>query len=323
MDRNAFHRLCFLLENLGGLVRTRNVQISEQVAIFLFVLAHHKKNRVVKFDFKRSGYTISTHFNLVLDAVLRLHTILLVTPEPVNKECNDDRWKWFKGCLGALDRTYIEVRVPLSDKGRYRNRKGNVSVNVLVVCDRSMNFTYVLSGWEGSTADSRVLRDAVSRSNGLKVPNGNYYLCDCGYTNSPGFLAPYRVVRYHLDEWGTGRMAPQNYRELYNLRHAKARNIIERAFCLLKGRWAILRSKAFYSVKTQSRIILACCLLHNFIRTSMAVDPLEHQFPEFVYDDPTSTNVDEADYVDFIVSTQPWNNWHDNMAMTMFNEWRA
>lgn len=35
-----------------------------------------------------------------------------------------------------------------------------------------MNFVYVLSGWEGSAADSRVLRDAVTRPNGLKIPSG-------------------------------------------------------------------------------------------------------------------------------------------------------
>ncbi|KAK6119841.1 hypothetical protein DH2020_046414 [Rehmannia glutinosa] len=75
-----------------------------------------------------------------------------------------------------------------------------------------MKYVYILSGWEGSTADSRVLRDAVTRPNGFKVPIGKYYLCDCGYTNGDGFLAPYRGVRYHVDEWGAGSLAPQNFR---------------------------------------------------------------------------------------------------------------
>ncbi|KAL1545933.1 hypothetical protein AAHA92_22601 [Salvia divinorum] len=30
-----------------------------------------------------------------------------VKPEPVDENCTDARWKWFKGCLGALDGTYI------------------------------------------------------------------------------------------------------------------------------------------------------------------------------------------------------------------------
>ncbi|GFQ03287.1 hypothetical protein PHJA_002472500 [Phtheirospermum japonicum] len=150
MDRNAFGRLCLLLENVGGLVHIRNVQISEQFAIFLSVLAHHKKDRSLEFTFLRPGHTISINSNRVLDAVLRLHTILAVEPTPVDESCTDETWRWFKGCLGALDGTYILVRVPLTKQPRYRTRKGGVVVNVLGVSDRNMKFTYVLSGWEGS-----------------------------------------------------------------------------------------------------------------------------------------------------------------------------
>ncbi|KAL0290841.1 UNVERIFIED_CONTAM: hypothetical protein Sradi_7041700 [Sesamum radiatum] len=76
------------------------------------------------------------------------------------------------GYLGALDGTFIDVRVGEEAKGRYRTRKGHVAVNVLGVCNPNMQFIYVLSGWEGSAADSRVLRDALNRRNGLRVPTG-------------------------------------------------------------------------------------------------------------------------------------------------------
>ncbi|KAL7246538.1 hypothetical protein ACSBR2_001599 [Camellia fascicularis] len=73
-----------------------------------------------------------------------------------------------------------------------------------------MNFMYVLPRWEGSTADSRVLRDAINRPNGLRIPTGYYYLVDVGYTNGQGFLAPYRGQRYHLSVWRAGT-TPTNY----------------------------------------------------------------------------------------------------------------
>ncbi|KAG8368005.1 hypothetical protein BUALT_Bualt15G0000300 [Buddleja alternifolia] len=151
-----------------------------------------------------------------------------------------------QGCLGALDGTYINVQTPLAHKPRYRNRKGGISVNVLGVVDRNMNFVYMLRGWEGSAADGRVLRDTASRANGLKVPTRQYYLCDNGYMNCPGFLAPYRGVRYHLDEWAQGCQAPQDQKELFNQRHSKAHNIIERTWGIMKWRWTILRSTTFY-----------------------------------------------------------------------------
>ncbi|KAL0423567.1 UNVERIFIED_CONTAM: hypothetical protein Sradi_0891500 [Sesamum radiatum] len=137
-------------------------------------------------------------------AALRLNTILLAKPVPITDECQDSRWKYFKGCLGALDGTHIEVRVPNSDKGRYRNRKCQISINVLGVCNTEGKFIYALSGWEGSAADGRVLRDAIHRPTGLKVPTGKYYLYDNGYSNVEGFLMPYRGVRYHLKEWDRG-----------------------------------------------------------------------------------------------------------------------
>lgn len=77
------------------------------------------------------------------------------------------------GCLGALDGTYVKVLVPISDRPRYRNRKGDITVNVLGVCDQNLKFIYVLTGWEGSAADSRVLRDAITGPTGLKIPTVN------------------------------------------------------------------------------------------------------------------------------------------------------
>lgn len=64
------------------------------------------------------------------------------------------------------------MHVPEIDKPRYRNRKGEPATNVLGVCDRNMNFIFILPGWEGSASDSRILRDAITRANGLRVPSG-------------------------------------------------------------------------------------------------------------------------------------------------------
>ncbi|KAL8527909.1 hypothetical protein ACS0TY_005643 [Phlomoides rotata] len=96
MDRNSFGRLCFLMRELGGLVDHRYVSVEEQVSMFLYILAHHKKNRGVKFDYQRSGQTVSHYIHIVLKAVLGMHTLFLVKPTPVPDDSTDPRWKWFK-----------------------------------------------------------------------------------------------------------------------------------------------------------------------------------------------------------------------------------
>ncbi|XP_060180692.1 protein ALP1-like [Lycium barbarum] len=316
MDRKAFHILASLATNIGELTDTNNMSSTEKLAMFLNILAHHEKNRSIKVDYIRSGWSVSQAFNECLRAILKLTPLLLVSPNPVAEDETNDRWKWFKGCLGALHGTYIPIRVRTIDKPRYRTRKGDIATNVLGVCDRNLNFTYVLPGWEGSAADGRVLRDVVVQRNGLKAPEGNYYLCDGGYTNGNDFLSLYRGYRYWLRDWQGDNPPPQCREELFNMKHARAHNVIERAFGVFKGRWGILTSPSWYSVKIHTRIISACCLLHNFIGREMEVDSLdmETEFNMEHQHEPEHGNIYTVEPSD------EWTTWRDKLAQSMWNE---
>ena len=90
---------------------------------------------------------------------------------------DDYKWKWFGDALGALDGCHVDVSVPVAAQGRYRNRKQDVSTNMLGVVDWNMKFPYVLPGWEGSASDSRVLHDSMrtDRQDAFVVPHGMAY----------------------------------------------------------------------------------------------------------------------------------------------------
>ncbi|CAN1154524.1 hypothetical protein LINPERPRIM_LOCUS41164, partial [Linum perenne] len=137
--------------------------ISEIVALFLNILAHCVRNRTIKATFIHSGETISRHFHKVLKAVLLIgDDYIKERPQVLSSRS-----------LGALDGTYILLTVSKEDESRYRSRKGHISTNVHGVCDVNLRFTCVT--WlGGSTSDSRVLRDALSRQNGLKVPRSRF-----------------------------------------------------------------------------------------------------------------------------------------------------
>ncbi|KAG8366138.1 hypothetical protein BUALT_Bualt17G0044800 [Buddleja alternifolia] len=86
---------------------------------------------------------VSKYFHAILAAILKLHNLLLDSPVPIGDDCTNQRWKSFKGYLGALDGTYIKVKVKESEKGRSRTRKGDIAVTALVVCDVNQNFIYL------------------------------------------------------------------------------------------------------------------------------------------------------------------------------------
>ena len=188
--------------------------------------------------------------------------------------------KFIYDCIRAIDGTHIFVMIPSSDVPSYRNRNGFVSQNVLDACNFDLEFMYVLSGWEGSAHDSKILSNALTRNTSrLHVPDGMYlsysiqkvnskffiythdfnrmltefsgkfYLVDCGFSNHQKNLAHFRRTRYHLQEFrGEGR-DPQNQNELFNLRHASLRNVIERIFGIFKSRFLIFKSAPPFSFK--------------------------------------------------------------------------
>ncbi|MFQ6656911.1 hypothetical protein Gotur_026816, partial [Gossypium turneri] len=157
---------------------------------------------------------------------------------------------------------------------------------MLGVCTPDMQFVYVLPSWEGTVADGRVLRDAISRRHGLKVPHGKGY-------------------------------QPSSLQEFFNMKHASTRNVIERCFGLLKLRWGILRSPSFYLVRVHNRIIIACCLLHNFIRTHMSIDSIAAEVGEGL---PSNVVDDDEPNIANIHPSDAWAAWRLELANQMFDE---
>ena len=63
--------------------------------------------------------------------------------------------------------------MPINNAPRYHGGKDYPTINVLVACTFDLKFTYVLTSWEGIASDSRILKNALSREDNLKVPKGN------------------------------------------------------------------------------------------------------------------------------------------------------
>jgi hypothetical protein len=90
---------------------------------------------------------------------------------------------------------------------------------------------------------------------------------------------------------------PHSAGEYFNMCHARARNIIERAFGRLKGQWVILRSASYFPIKMQYRIIMACALLHNLILQKMARDPMESEEQSVVDSEMPKGEVGELEFI--------------------------
>ncbi|KAK9071725.1 hypothetical protein SSX86_008154 [Deinandra increscens subsp. villosa] len=182
----------------------------------------------------------------------------------------------FPGAIGALDGTLVHAVVPTNQQNCYRGRGKVVCYqNVLGICDFDMIFTFVWAGWEGIAHDSRVLKEVASNpTSGFPFPPPDvtltfidkYYLCDAAYTNTRGFLTPYRNTRYWLADFR--RRRPISKEERFNHAHAQLRNVIERAYGVLKARFPILKQMAPYPFPVQRDVVIACFAM-NMVTPNM------------------------------------------------------
>ena len=87
-----------------------------------------------------------------------------------------------------------------------------------------------------------------------------------------------------------------NAKELFNLCHAQARNVIERIFGVLKQRSRILLLPPHYQLYFQARIPAALCALQNFIQEidqnegAIPTDPYQAAYTPF----PSDVNNDDS-----------------------------
>ena len=203
MPLSTFKALVEWVMEKGLLASSKNVSIEEQLAIFLKIVGEGASNRTTQDRFRHSGETISRYFNQVLEALIQLYPEFVKPPlETIPPEISHSRkfFPFFRNCIGAADGIHVLAMVPPEDAVRFRNRKGDISQNVLGICNFNLQFSYVYPGWEGSAHDARVLEAALASD--LYTPEGKYYLVDAGYGLRKGFLAPYRGIRYHLKEQG-------------------------------------------------------------------------------------------------------------------------
>ncbi|KAF0736938.1 hypothetical protein AaE_008962 [Aphanomyces astaci] len=194
-------------------------------------------------------------------------------------------------------------------------------MNVLAACDFDLNFTYVMAGWEGTAGDGK-LYDAALRK-GLRIDEDKYDIMDSGFALTTKSLTPYRGKRYHLKEFARGRRRPQTKEELFNLRHAQLRNVVERIFGVLKKRFPVLVTAVEYDYKFQVDLVLALCMLHNFIRRH-GHDTIEQE----VADEVRRQNEEHMGPNDVPLFSEALESseakmWRDQIAQDMWNQYRS
>ena len=161
--------------------------------------------------------------------------------------------KPFPGVIGAIDCTHVKVTATgIQNREVYRDRKNNLSLNIQAVCDHRLLFWNVVCRWQGSVHDSRIFANSELKGYFEDNPNLGYLVGDSGYPLKKYLLTP---ISNPTTRGERG----------YNFSHAQVRNCIERAFGVIKRRFAVLGGTIKQDMENAVTTIMACFVLHNFL----------------------------------------------------------
>ncbi|XP_073025232.1 uncharacterized protein [Primulina eburnea] len=155
----------------------------------------------------------------------------------------------------------------------------------------------------GSTRFYPYFKDCIGAIDGTHIPAKV-----CGHDNNS-----YQFT-------GQGRH-PEDAKELFNLRHASLRNVIERTFGIFKSRFKIFKMAPPFPYTTQTELVLACAGLHNFLQNKCRCDEFQVE-PDNEAQLSSSAQVYEDDNFDQLFDTQEQqrakaNVWRDTIANGM------
>ena len=158
----------------------------------------------------------------------------------------------FPDTIGALDGSHIRIKAPKEEPQDYVNRKKFHSIVLQAICREDMRFTNIFTGYPGSVHDARVFRNSPIFRDGPRLCGDYHVIADKGYPVKNWCMVAFR---------DNGQLTPDERR--FNSKLSASRQVIERAFGVLKGRMKRLQFVDVQSLETLNELIVIACIMHN------------------------------------------------------------
>ena len=189
-----------------------------------------------------------------------------------------------------MDGKHVLIQPPPNSGSYYFNYKHTFSIVLLAIADANYKFIYTDVGCNGRISDGGVFKNCnlyhALEQNSLNIPKES---------TLPGTeqAFPFVIVaddafplkQYLMKPYSQQGLTPE--KRVFNYRLSRARRVVENAFGILANRFRVFMTPMNLSPEKVEIITLACCVLHNFLRTK--VTSLQ------VYMPPGSVDMEDPD----------------------------
>ncbi|XP_069813053.1 uncharacterized protein [Dendropsophus ebraccatus] len=215
----------------------------------------------------------------------------------------------FPNCGGALDGKHIRITQPTNSGSYFYNYKGFFSIVLMALVNAKYEFLMVDVGTNGRMSDGGVLeRTEFSKrlrqsalhlpGNDKTVSNLNFvFVADDAFPLHPNLLKPYPSRNLTMEK------------KIFNYRLSRARRVVENTFGIMANRFRIFHTAINLKPENIDKVVMACCVLHNFLR--------RHESQTYLSSSSEESGSGLIDAVDQFTSIQPTSfHRHSHDAIT-------
>lgn len=186
----------------------------------------------------------------------------------------EDRWN-FPNCLGAVDGKHVNITPPPNSGSFFWNYKSRNSLVLMAIVNANYEFIMIHFGTNGRVSDGGVIENTMFyeklKNHTLKIPLPSnpkdsekmlpfVFIGDEAFALREDFLKPF--AQQQLDR----------NKRIFNYRLSRCRRIVENAFGILASTFRIFHTTINMKLENIDKVVLACCVLHNFLRRNSGND---------------------------------------------------
>lgn len=192
------------------------------------------------------------------------------TEEMWKNIANDFFRMWnFPNCIGAMDGKHVTIQAPPNTGSMFFNYKKTFSIVLLALVDAHCNFIAVHVGAYGKSSDGGIFANS---SLGKALQRGSLNVPENSTIPNTEIQVPYVIVADEAFPLKNYLMRPypgdnlDDRKRNFNYRLSRARRTSENTFGILTQKFRLYNRRIQACPKNVDYIILASCLLHNFIK---------------------------------------------------------
>lgn len=187
-------------------------------------------------------------------------------------EKEDDFHYVFPHCVAAIDGKHIVILAPHHSGTEFYNYKHTYSIVLLALVDKNYKFIFADVGCQGRISDGGVFRNSLLFQ---RLSRGDLNLPAPSPLPGCDDAMPYVFVADNAFPLHTNIMKPYpgdhpegSLKRIFNKKLSQARIVVENVFGVMSAIFRVLRKPIPFQPDRASNIVMACILLHNFLRDS-------------------------------------------------------